>query len=227
MTTSVVTCDRITPFKEIDRLLTEHRISGIPVLMMGRHVAGVVSEADLVAVEDKAARQARMNAETGHHWLGHKQEHMSLTAGTLMTSPAVTIHPDATIPAAARVMTTHHHRRLPVVDPDGRLIGIVTRRDLLSVFLRPDADIAADARQIVDEIPFADPAGVIVTVRNGVVTLSGAVEHVGDRPRDLVPLAIRLIWDVDGVVDVVNRIGEVKEDKGAKEAHVAKAAHAV
>jgi CBS-domain-containing membrane protein len=155
---------------------------------------------------------------------------MSLTADTLMTSPAVTIHPDATIPAAARVMTTHHHRRLPVVDPDGKLIGIVTRRDLLSVFLRPDADIAADARQIVDEIPFADPASVIVTVRNGVVTLSGTVEHAEDRPRDLVPLAIRLIWDVDGVVDVVNRIGEVKEAKGAKEAkeaHVAKKAHAV
>jgi len=223
MTTSVVTVDRITPFKEIDRLLTEHRISGMPVLMMGRHVAGVVSEADLLAVEDKAARQARINAETGRHWPAHKQEYTGLTAGTLMTSPAVTIHPDATIPGAARMMTTHHYRRLPVVDPDGKLIGIVTRRDLLSVFLRPDADILADARQIVDEIPFADPASVIVMVRNGVVTLSGQVEPAEGRLSDVVPLAIRLIWDVDGVVDVVNRIGDVKLAKLAiQEAQVAK-----
>ena len=58
-----------------------------------------------------------------------------------MTAPAITIGPDATIPAAARLMNTHHVRRLPVVDEDRKLVGIVSRRDLLSVFLRPDADL--------------------------------------------------------------------------------------
>jgi osmotically-inducible protein OsmY len=97
-----------------------------------------------------------------------------------------------------------------VVDPDGKLIGIVSRRDLLSVFLRPDADISSDARQIIDEIPFADPAKIIVMVHHGVVTLTGTAEPPAVRHQDLVALAIQMMWDVDGVVDVRNRINEVK-----------------
>lgn len=212
MTTSVVTVDRITPYKEIDRLLAEHKISGVPVLTMGRHVAGVVSEADLVAAEDKAAREVRIGAETDHRWRVRKPQHTALTAGALMTAPAVTIHPDATIPGAARVMTTNRVSRLPVVDPDGKLIGIVSRRDLLSVFLRPDPDITADVQQVLDEIPFAEPADITALVRNGVVTLTGTVDGQ-DRHHELTRLATRLIWDVDGVVDVVNHLSE---------AHVAK-----
>ena len=125
-----------------------------------------------------------------------------------MTAPAITIGPDATIPAAARVMNTHHLRRLPVTDEHGRLVGIVSRRDLLSVFLRPDADIAYDAQQVLEEIPIGDPKDVSVTVRHGVVTLTGPVEPIADRHRELVPLALHMIWDIDGVVDVVNRLGE-------------------
>jgi CBS domain-containing protein len=210
MTTQVVTVDRITPYQDIDRLLTEHRISGVPVLMMGRKVAGVVSETDLLAVEDKPARQARMAAESRRRWRTRKPQHTALNAGSLMTAPAITISPDASIPAAARVMNTHGVRRLPVVDPDGKLIGIVSRRDLLSVFLRPDADISSDARQIVGEIPFADPAKVIVMVHHGIVTLTGSAEPPAARHQDLVALAIQLMWDVDGVVDVRNRINEVE-----------------
>ena len=139
MTTSVVTVDRITPYKEIARLLAEHRISGLPVLKMGREVAGVVSETDLLAAEDETRRQARMVGSMGRRWHLRKQPHVRLTAGALMTSPAITIGPDATIPGAARLMNTHHISRLPVTDQKGKLIGIVSRRDLLSVFLRPDA----------------------------------------------------------------------------------------
>jgi len=210
MTTSVVTVDRITPYKEIDRLLTEHRISGVPVLTMGRHVAGVVTEADLLAVQDKEAREHRMETTGGHHWLPHRPHHMNLVAETLMTKPAVTIHPDATIPAAARMMNTHHLRRLPVVDPYGKLIGIVSRRDLLSVFLRPDTDITVDVQRVLDELPFPDPTDVTALVRNGVVTLTGTIEPAADRHHDVVRLAIRLIADIDGVVDVVNKLSVVK-----------------
>jgi CBS domain-containing protein len=115
MTKKVVTVDRLTPYSEIVRLLTEHRISGVSVLTMGRHVAGVVSEADLVAAEDTDARQARIAAEarTGRHLSRGRPRRRNLTAGGLMTSPAITINPDATIPRAAREMHTHHVRRLP------------------------------------------------------------------------------------------------------------------
>ena len=215
MTTTVVTVDRITPYQDIDRLLTKHRISGVPVLKMGREVVGVVSETDLLAAEDETRRQARMAGSLGHRWRLRKQPQVRLTAGALMTSPAITIGPDATIPGAARLMNTHRITRLPVVDEKGKLIGIVGRRDLLSVFLRPDADIAHDARQVLDELPLADPKEVIAEVRHGVVILTGLMQPESGDEQDLMPLALRLIWDIDGVVDVVNRLGEAKAARTA------------
>jgi CBS domain-containing protein len=206
MTTSVVTIDRITPYKEVARLLAEHRISGVPVLTMGRHVAGVVSEADLIAVEGEHARQARSGVTGRLHLPGHHHPHGDLTAANLMTSPAITIHPEAPIPSAARLMTTHRIQRLPVVDPDGKLIGIVTRRDLLSVFLRPDEEIAADASELLADVLHADPATVQAVVRNGRVILTGTTSEAGED--ELIAVAMRLIWDVDGVVDVINRVNQ-------------------
>src|SRR5215831_431296 len=123
MTTSVVTVDRITPYKEIARLLAKHRISGVPVLTMGRHVAGVVSEGDLLAARDR-------NPRAGGHWprwLAGRKQHQGLIARQLMTAPAITVYPEATLATAARLMNTRHLRRLPVVDSDGTLIGIVSR----------------------------------------------------------------------------------------------------
>lgn len=204
MTTSVVTVDRITPYKEIARALAENKVSGVPVLTMGRHVAGVVSEGDLIAAE-----AGHPTAGAGRHWWlrwrsGRKQRR-GLTAGELMTSPALTIHPDATISAAARQMNAHHVRRLPVVDAEGKLIGIVSRRDLIGVFLRPDAEIAAQVGEILAEILPIDTGGIKVAVHGGVVILSGQPELTGQH--DLLPLAMRLAWDIDGVVDVIDKIG--------------------
>jgi CBS domain-containing protein len=205
MTTDVVTVDRITSYKEIAQMLAKHRISAVPVLVMGRHVAGVVSEDDLLAARDTAAQQAQTR-KTGHlPWPRHRAgQHPKLTAGELMSSPAITIHPDAPIPRAARMMHAHHIKRLPVVDPDNKLIGIVSRRDLLSVFLRPDAQIAQQVRELLAEILLDDSANVTVTVRGGVVILSG--QPGPEDQHDLIPVAVRLIWDIDGVVGIVDKI---------------------
>lgn len=202
MTTTVVTVDRITPYKEIARLLAEHRISGLPVLKMGREVIGVVTEADLLAAEDKVQRRLHAVAR----W-PRRQQHPALTAGELMTTPAITIGRDATIPAAARLMATRHIRRLPVIDEKGRLAGIVSRRDLLSVFLRPDEDIAADVRRLLDELLLAEPGEADVTVREGIVTLTGTLDPKTGPHGDLIPAAIKLMWGVDGVVDVIDHLG--------------------
>ena len=200
MTTSVVTVDRITPYKEIAQLLAKHQISGMPVLIMGRHVAGVVSEGDLLAARDRNPVPSRRWPA----WLGGRKQPQARTAGDLMTSPAVTIHPDATIAAAARLMNTRHVRRLPVVDPDGKLIGIVSRRDLLSVFLRPDADIARQVGEILTELVPGGPAGIKVRVHNGVVILTGQPELAAGE--GLIPVAVQLAWDVNGVVNVMDKI---------------------
>ena len=208
MTTSVVTVDRITPYKEIARLLAEHRISGLPVLKMGREVAGVVTEADLLAAQDAIRR--RLRATGSRIWLSRRQEHPALTAGELMTAPAITVGPHATIPAAARLLNSRHIRRLPVTDEHGKLIGIVSRRDLLSVFLRADADIAADVRRLLDEVLAVEPSEASVTVRDGIVTLTGTLDPKSGPHGDLIPLAIQLMWDVDGVVDVIDQLGEAE-----------------
>jgi CBS domain-containing protein len=201
MTTSVVTVDRITPYKEIAKRLAEHKIGGVPVLTMGRHVAGVVSEGDLLAARDT-------NPAAGRRWLGRRskrQRHHGTMAEDLMTSPAITIRPDATIAAAARLLNAHHVRFLPVVDSVGRLLGIVSRRDLLSVFLRPDPEIARQVSEILAGLLPGDPTGIQVSVRNGVVTLTGEPELAAEE--DLLPIAARLAWNADGVVDVVDKTG--------------------
>lgn len=199
MTVKVVTVDRITGYKEIAGLLARHHINAVPVLIMGRRVAGVVSEDDLLAAHDTAAHQV----QRGFRPWGRRatRRHPPLTAGEMMTSPAVTIHPDAPIWRAARLMHEHRVKSLPVVDHGGKLAGIVSRGDLLSVCLRPDAQIAQQVRDLLAEILLVDPSGITVDVRGGVVTLTGQPE-TADKP-DLIPVAIRLIWDIDGVVDVV------------------------
>jgi len=208
MTTDVVTVDRITTYKEIAHLLTERRISAVPVLVMGRRVAGVVSEDDLLTARDNAARHAQ-TGKTGHlPWPHHQsKQHPKLTAGEMMSSPAITIHPDAPIPRAARLLHDRHIKRLPVIDPGGKLIGIVSRRDLLRVFLRPDTLIAQQVRELLAEILLADPASVTVAVRGGVVTLAGQPRP--EDQHDLIPIAIRLIWDIDGVVDVIDQFSAI------------------
>jgi CBS-domain-containing membrane protein len=212
MTTAVVTADRLTPYKEIARLLAEHHVSSLPVLAEGWQVIGVVSETELLAAQDRAARLGRAVAPRRRtRW----SRPPTLTAGDLMTAP-VTIRPDTTLSAATRVLTTHHVTSLPVTGADRQLIGIVSGHDLLSVFLRPDADILCEVRRLVGEMPFRNPADVIVTVRHGVVTLAGAARPRPDQYRGLVLAAIRLIWAVDGVVDVVNKTtkGESPRETG-------------
>jgi CBS domain-containing protein len=201
MTTDVVTVDRITPYKEIVRQLTEHRISGVPVLTLGRHVAGIVTEADLVAAQGHHAPAGRGGLLHRSH---DDRPHEALTAEQLMTAPAVTIHPDATIATAARLMTSSRSRRLPVVEPDGKLIGIVSRRDLLSLFMRPDSEIAGQVTELLSEVLPGDPAGVGIHVHDGVVTLARKNDALLDGD-DQLPVAMRLCRDIDGVIDVIDK----------------------
>ena len=213
MTTSVVTVDRRTPYKQIAALLARHQISAMPVLVLGRHVAGVVSEADLLSAQERRLREALL--ESGGHFRRHAEvkKHWGLAAGELMTSPAITIHPDAPLPVAARLMSSRHIKRLPVVEygtafgggVGGKLIGVVSRCDLLSVYLRPDKEIASAVREMLTQLPQADPGGVTAEVRNGIVTLAGMLGSAEEH--DLIQVAGRLTWDIDGVVDVVNNLG--------------------
>ena len=203
MTTKVITVDRITPYKEIAALLAKHRISAVPVLMLGRHVAGVVSEADLLAAQERRERAAQTAAGGGFHLAHRHDAHQGLTAEQLMTSPAITVIPEAALSTAARLMNSHNLKSLPVVNPDSTLAGIVSRGDLLSVFLRPDEDITGEVRDMLSKVLLTDPDAVSARVRNGVVILGQP--PAGTDP-SLVPVAVRLTWDIAGVVDVIEKI---------------------
>jgi CBS domain-containing protein len=188
MTAAVVTVTLDTRFKELAGLMAIHNVSALPVLGAEGHVAGVVSEVDLL-------RKEQFQDDPGR------------TARDAMTSPAVTVAPEATIVAAARLMDRHRIKQLPVVGDDGRLVGIVTPRDLLRVYLRSADEIRAE---IVGEVLTSfhtDPALVKVTVADGVVTLDGEVEK-----RSMIPLVVRMTHSVDGVVDVVDQLSFAIDD---------------
>jgi CBS domain-containing protein len=118
-----------------------------------------------------------------------------------MTSPAKTIHPDAPLGAAARLMNAHHITRLPVVSAAGELIGVVSRRDLLRVFLRPDAEVAADIATELGRMTQAGPMRIAVSVSDGEVTLTGEL----GRP-SLIGTAVEIAAEVDGVVAVTSQL---------------------
>jgi CBS domain-containing protein len=210
MRTSVVTVKPTTPYKEIAGHLDEHHISGLPVLGLGGKVIGVVTEDDLLAAQAAAAR--RLRAESKAPERARAAEHPQLTAAELMTAPAVTVGPDLTVPGAARLMNARHFRMLPVTDDKGTLLGIVTRRELLSVFLRPDEDIAADVRKTLGDVLHKEADKADVTVQDGIVTLSGELDPAAGPHGDLIPVAIRLMWSIDGVVDVIDRLGGGRRD---------------
>jgi len=111
----------------------------------------------------------------------------------------VTIYPEATIAAAARYMTGHHVRRLPVTDSDGTLVGLVSRRDLLGVFIVPDAEIERQVRELFAEVAPEEP--IKVCVQGGIVTLTGHVSRTA--LHGAVRIAVNLAWDIDGVVDII------------------------
>ncbi|MGV9452509.1 CBS domain-containing protein [Streptomyces sp. NPDC003635] len=188
MTHTVVAVGSEAPFKEIVALLDEWKVSALPVLAGEGRVVGVVSEADLLLKEEFR------DTEEGD--LADRLKAGAVTAGELMSAPAVTVHADATLAEAARIMARRHVKRLPVVDGVGLLQGVVSRSDLLKVFLRADEEIAEEIRgEIVGRLPFTTPLTVSVT--EGVVTLGGALPD-----RTLVPVLARAVRAVEGVVDI-------------------------
>ncbi|MFF3905600.1 CBS domain-containing protein [Streptomyces sp. NPDC001848] len=196
MTHAVVAVGRDAPFKDIVKLMEQWKVSALPVLEGEGRVVGVVSEADLLPKEEfrdadpdpysRALRRSDL-AKAG-----------AVTAGELMTAPAVTVHADSTLAQAARIMALRKVKRLPVVNDEGLLEGVVSRADLLKVFLREDDDIADEIRRDILDVLFPAPVEPIhVMVAEGVVTLTG---KVGDTT--MIPMTVRLVRAVEGVVDV-------------------------
>ncbi|ANP50614.1 CBS domain-containing protein [Streptomyces griseochromogenes] len=196
MTRTVAFVGRRASFKVIVQMMQDREVSALPVLEGEGRVVGVVSEADLLPTEE-----FRDSPEEGCALLRRPADVAkagAVTAGDLMSSPAITVRANATLAEAARIMAREKVKRLPVVDEAGLLEGIISRADLLKVFLRGDDDIAEEIRREIVPYLFPLPSSAIrVEVHDGVATLTGRV-----RDTALVPVAARLVRAVEGVVDV-------------------------
>jgi CBS domain-containing protein len=202
MTSDVCTVDQDASFKQVAELLAERRVSALPVLDGDGRVVGVVSEADLLLKEEFPDGPAGGRVFEGRRRRAARAKAAGDSVAELMTSPAVTVGPDVPVAEAARLLHRHGVKRLPVVDPAGPLLGIVSRADLLKVFLRSDDEIASDVRQeVLLRSLWVDPDSVTVDVRDGVVTLGGRLER-----RSQATIAVSLVHALDGVVDVVDRL---------------------
>ncbi|MES4903194.1 MULTISPECIES: CBS domain-containing protein [unclassified Streptomyces] len=196
MTRTVVAVGRDASFKEMVRTMGQWRVSAMPVLEGEGRVVGVVSEADLLPKEEFRASDPDRFEQLRR--LPDLAKAGAVTAEELMSAPAVTVHADATLAEAARIMAVRRVKRLPVVDDEGMLRGIVSRGDLLKVFLRSDEEIEEEVRRTVVSYLFPEVSHAVrVRVAEGVVTLGGQIPNAA-----MIPVAARLIRAVEGVVDV-------------------------
>lgn len=198
MTTTVITVTPETPFKDVVATLSGNGISAVPVVGPHGTVIGVVSEADVLPKQEFHG-----GADPVPHRVPRRRTRwfrsLGLCAAELMTTPVLTIGPDESVTLAARRLAENRVRRLFVVDADGRLVGVVSRRDILGTFLRADNDIRADVEEVVLGVPLgpAPESTVSIDVHDGVVTVDGEVEKRSDTG-----VCVYLIRAVPGVVSV-------------------------
>jgi CBS domain-containing protein len=175
MSTHVIAVRQIASYKEMAAMLHSQRLSAFPVIDDDNKVIGVVSETDLLPKEALEGSMPRTMQGLAPQRV--RSQVNGVTAADLMSQPAVTIGPDETVTSAARLMYDRRVKRLPVVDDDGTLIGIVTRSDVLTVYGKPDPQIADEiSKDLILGTFRCDPARFTVTVKDGIVTIEGTPE---------------------------------------------------
>ena len=202
MTTDPVKVTADTRLREAARLMVRHRVSGLPVVDEGGKLIGILSEGDFIRREagrDRPHGVSLLDAVFGE---GELQPVGAETVAEIMTRSVVTITQEATVGEAARVMGRRNVKRLPVVDLEGELIGIVSRADVVGAFTKPDDVIEDEVREdLIRRLLFLDPELVEVSVSDGVVTLEGELEN-----RTEAHLLEELSRRIAGVVRVESRL---------------------
>lgn len=199
MTRNVATVGETAGYKDIVAVMRRRRVSAVPVVDPDSRLVGVVSEADLLLKEIGEDALAGHLISTGRR--GEQAKAAGVSASQLMSTPVVTISPDDTVAAAARLMHAERVKRLPVVDSSGRLAGIISRIDVLSVFTRPDDQIREAVRMVIENASGVDPGALEVTVRSGIVTVAGQAGT-----RSAATELTEALRHLEGVVDVRDRL---------------------
>ena len=215
MTWDVVTVNEDTPYREIVDLMTEWQVSALPVVDASGAVVGLVSQVDLLyKLEFGGQRGPAPHFRVRRH--AGQMKATGTIAADLMSMPAVTIPPDASVVTAAKLMDSRSVKRLPVLNDSGDLVGIVSRGDLLRVFLRSDDELRDEvATEVVRRVLWASPEDVYVHVSDGVITVAllkyksdhwaGYVEGEDERGKDFVGLHHLGFW-VDDIEETEGKI---------------------
>ena len=170
MSDTVITVPETATLKEAARVMTQKGISGLPVVDADEHLVGILSEADFVAHTSSHGRAGLLRTFLDDL----RSRSFDDTVGDAMSRKLITIGPFESHNAAARLMQRHNVKRLPVVDSEGRVLGVISRSDVLAVFARPDEEIEGEVRdRLVGQVLSIDPEHVTVDVSDGHVTLSG------------------------------------------------------
>jgi CBS-domain-containing membrane protein len=206
MSTDLVVATRSTPYKELVRMMRERGVHALPVVDADRRVVGIVTETDL-ALKQEYRQGGQLPYLEGTEQRDWRRRAAATVAEQCMSDPVTVVGADTTVRGAARLLHRRGVHHLPVVDAEGRLVGIVTRRDLLGVFLRPDDEIRDRIRAGVLERLNLPEDDVEVEVSEGVATLRGKVEW-----RSLAREIVTLAGGVDGVVGVVDQLEHYRED---------------
>lgn len=204
MTTQVVTASPETLFRDLVETLTDKQISAVPVVDAAGRPVGVVSEADVLAKQEFHGGRDdiphdRASRERWYRALAH-------TAGEVMTTPVRTVHSAEPLSVAARLLATAKVRRLFVTDHIGRLVGVVSRRDLLRVYRHTDDELRVGVEALLAEIS-VPPDAIQVRVEAGVVTVDGELDR-----RARVDATVRAVQALPGVVGVHNNVRYLVDD---------------
>lgn len=201
MTTDVVTISPEATLKEAARRMIEAGVSGLPVTEDDGRLVGIITEADFVHAE--AGRRVRKRAGLlGFLFRGERLPSEERNVGDMMTTDLVVLGPEADHPEAARLMEKAGVKRIPVVDGDGRLVGILSRSDLLRAFARTDAEIIDEVlNHVARKVLWIDPERFEISCVDGNVVLSGHLEFYSDAA-----LLVELTRRVDGVISVADRL---------------------
>jgi len=202
MTSQVHVARPLTPFKRLVQLIEENRISAVPIVDEQCVPIGIVSESDLLLKERRHEFESEPDRLHPLRRREQKAKADGVVASEIMTIPPITVRSDTTLPQAARIMQERNVRRLVVVDDRGKIAGIVSRSDLLQVFLRTDEELRDEVlATIVPSLLLPTSDEPQVAVHWNVVTLTGEVDRKSDAE-----ILTRMTRDVDGVVEVVDRL---------------------
>ena len=208
MTTDPLTTTPRTSLKEAARAMVRHKVSGLPVID-GEKLVGMVTEGDFLRQEANRDQPYRLSLLDAIFGDGPAESPAAETVEEVMSENVISITAEATIGEAARIMAQRKVKRLPVVDQEGELIGIISRADVVNAFTKPDEVIEDEIREdIIRRLLFLDPDDLGVDVSDGVVTLSGQMES-----RTESQLLEELSRRVSGVIRVESQLAFTVDDR--------------